>query len=102
MKRLFPLRGGNWNNGVKAGLFNLNINNLVSNVNNNIGLRSAFGKCRILHFQGSVISAISKGILALADKIVSGIAGATAKQMETSKSGVVILRRMKLPMEIAQ
>ena len=101
LKRLFPLRGGNWNNGVRSGLFNLNLNNVVSYANNNIGFRSAFGKSQILHFQGIVIRAISKGILALADKFVSVIE-TTAKQIETSKSGVVILDWMKLPVEIVQ
>lgn len=35
------LRGGNWNNGVQAGVFALNVNNAPSNTNNNIGLRVA-------------------------------------------------------------
>ncbi len=34
-------RGGNWNNGSNAGVFNLNGNNPRSNVNTNIGFRSA-------------------------------------------------------------
>ena len=33
------LRGGNWNNGVKAGVFALNLNNAPSNSNVNIGFR---------------------------------------------------------------
>lgn len=36
-----PNRGGNWNNGGNAGLFNLNLNNPRSNSNWNIGGRSA-------------------------------------------------------------
>jgi len=36
-----PIRGGNWNNGSNAGVFNLNLNNPRSNVNTNIGFRSA-------------------------------------------------------------
>jgi hypothetical protein len=36
-----PIRGGNWNNGSKAGVFQLNLNNERSNSNNNIGFRSA-------------------------------------------------------------
>ena len=35
-------RGGNWNNGVNAGVFYLNGNNSRSNSNTNIGFRSAF------------------------------------------------------------
>jgi len=35
------LRGGNWNNGVQAGVFALNLNNLRSNTNTNIGFRPA-------------------------------------------------------------
>jgi hypothetical protein len=33
--------GGNWNNGATAGVFNVNLNNPRSNVNWNIGFRSA-------------------------------------------------------------
>jgi hypothetical protein len=36
-----PIRGGNWNNVSKAGVFYLNLNNERSNSNNNIGFRSA-------------------------------------------------------------
>jgi len=35
------LRGGNWNNGAQAGVFTLNLNNLRSNTNTNIGFRPA-------------------------------------------------------------
>lgn len=41
MLERMALRGGNWNNGANAGVFNLNLNNLRSNSNNNIGFRSA-------------------------------------------------------------
>lgn len=34
-------RGGNWNNGANAGVFYLNGNNSRTNVNTNIGFRSA-------------------------------------------------------------
>lgn len=40
MRRGF-IRGGNWNNGVNAGAFTLNLNNAPSNSNNNIGFRCA-------------------------------------------------------------
>jgi hypothetical protein len=35
------IRGGDWNNGASAGVFNLNFNNPRSNVNWNIGGRPA-------------------------------------------------------------
>ena len=35
-------RGGNWNNGADNGVFYGNLNNDRSNVNDNIGGRSAF------------------------------------------------------------
>ena len=36
-----PICGGNWNNEAKAGVFAVNLNNPRSNVNWNIGFRSA-------------------------------------------------------------
>lgn len=36
------IRGGNWNNGANAGVFNSNLNNPRSNSNVNVGGRSAF------------------------------------------------------------
>ena len=41
MLRRLPIRGGNWNNGANAGVFNSNFNNARSNSNSNIGFRSA-------------------------------------------------------------
>ncbi len=41
MRRRLAFRGGNWNNGTNAGVFNVNGNNSRSNVNTNIGFRSA-------------------------------------------------------------
>jgi hypothetical protein len=46
--KLFPLRGGNWNNAASAGVFALNLNNVRSNVNTNIGFRAAFSHSQIL------------------------------------------------------
>jgi retron-type reverse transcriptase len=40
---MLPIRFGNWNNGLEAGLFNLNLNNDRSNTNTNIGARPALG-----------------------------------------------------------
>ena len=40
-------RGGNWNNGANAGVFYGNLNNARSNVNTNIGGRSAFRLCSL-------------------------------------------------------
>jgi hypothetical protein len=39
--RRVAIRGGNWNNGALAGLFAVNVNNLRSNTNTNIGARPA-------------------------------------------------------------
>ena len=63
------LRAGNWDNTTKArrGLI-INTNNTPTNTNNNIGFRGAFGKSQMLYSQGNISSAISKGILILADK----------------------------------
>ena len=36
-----PLRGGNWNNGERAGVFAFNLNNRRSNSYHNIGVRAA-------------------------------------------------------------
>lgn len=38
-----PLVGGNWNNNTLSGVFALNLNNLRSNVNTNIGARPDYG-----------------------------------------------------------
>ena len=40
-KRRVPIRGGNWNNGDRAGVSAVNLNNPRSNSNNNIGARPA-------------------------------------------------------------
>ena len=37
---LCVISGGNWNNGATAGVWYLNLNNVRSNSNNNVGLRS--------------------------------------------------------------
>jgi hypothetical protein len=59
-----PIRGGNWSNGANAGLAYLNLNNVRSNVNNNIGLRPALplkpeavsqGKLSVLRGKGAII-----------------------------------------------
>jgi hypothetical protein len=39
---MVAIRGGNWNNGANAGVFNLNLNNDRSNSNTNIGARPDF------------------------------------------------------------
>ena len=43
MHERLPIRGGNWNNGARAGVFALNLNNARSNANTNIGFRPASG-----------------------------------------------------------
>lgn len=40
------LRGGNYNNGVGAGLFGLNLNNNRTNRNRNVGFRPALAPIR--------------------------------------------------------
>lgn len=35
-----PIAGGNWNNGSNAGVWNLNLNNVRGNSNNNVGFRA--------------------------------------------------------------
>jgi len=42
--RRLPIRGGNWNNGERAGVFAVNLNNPRSNVNTNIGARPALDR----------------------------------------------------------
>lgn len=37
---LCVISGGNWNNGGNAGVWALNLNNVRSNSNNNVGLRA--------------------------------------------------------------
>ena len=44
-----PYFGGNWNNGARAGVFYVNLNNPRSNSNNSLGFRSA-------HFQRQKVS----------------------------------------------
>ena len=46
------IRGGNWNNQSHAGVFNLNLNNLRSNTNTNIGFRLDFGLARRYYLTG--------------------------------------------------
>lgn len=50
--RVTVYNGGNWNNGSKAGLFNLNLNNVASNANTNIGSRLASNTARRRFFTG--------------------------------------------------
>jgi len=52
------IRGGNWNNGMNAGVFALNLNNAPSNVNTNIGFRLATGESEVLRIHGCVASAL--------------------------------------------
>lgn len=41
-----PIAGGNWNNGSNAGVWALNLNNVRSNSNNNVGCRADSAKPR--------------------------------------------------------
>jgi len=67
VKRL-PIRGGNWNNGSNAGVFSLNLNNLRSNVNNNIGFRVALIISLIFKPKGLKLCIKTKGDLDLTEK----------------------------------
>lgn len=55
--------GGNYNNGVNAGVFYANGNNGRANSNSNIGFRSALPRRQILQAYGPAFSTrVSKGI----------------------------------------
>lgn len=47
-----PIRGGNWNNGTNAGVFNCNLNNSRGNTSSNIGFRSALVVTLVRSTQG--------------------------------------------------
>lgn len=61
MHERLPIRGGNWNNGSRAGVFALNLNNARSNVNTNIGFRPASGDRQMAAAYGLPHRAPSKG-----------------------------------------
>jgi hypothetical protein len=61
MHERLPIRGGNWNNGSRAGVFALNLNNARSNANTNIGFRPASGDRQKAAAQGLRHRAPSKG-----------------------------------------
>lgn len=56
-----PIRGGNWNNGVNARVFALNLADVRSSANTNIGFRPALGEGQKLGPHGVSSSAPSKG-----------------------------------------
>lgn len=64
MNTLEPIRGGNWNNGVNAGLGALNLNNSRSNSNSNIGFRPALDYARSKHLTGCCQRKNEKDVLA--------------------------------------
>lgn len=85
-----PIRGGNWNNGVNAGVFALNLNNARSNTSTNIGFRPALGESQKLGPHGVPSSAPSKGpaILGQVPKNTTGRGGTVAAAMAaTPRSG---------------
>lgn len=65
-----PIAGGNWNNGANAGVFYLNLNNLRSNSNSNIGFRSALPlQCQISRRSKDVLPVQGdKGVCFRSDK----------------------------------
>jgi len=56
----FPIRGGNYNDGARAGLAALNMNNRRANTNSNIGFRPALPPSQMSGFHGSLSSAEGK------------------------------------------
>lgn len=65
MHERLPIRGGNWNNGSRAGAFALNLNNARSNSNTNIGFRPASGDRQKAAAYGLPHRAPSKGLAVL-------------------------------------
>lgn len=49
---LCPISGGNWNNAANAGVWALNLNNVRTNSNNNIGFRADSGLPRTQQCEG--------------------------------------------------
>ncbi len=48
-----PIAGGNWNNGTNAGVWELNLNNVRGNSNDNVGFRADSAKPRsLIHGHG--------------------------------------------------
>lgn len=47
-----PIVGANWNNGSIAGVWTLNLNNVRSNTNNNVGGRADSGSPRTAQADG--------------------------------------------------
>ncbi len=63
------IRGGNWNNGANAGVFNSNLNNARSNASVNIGGRSAF-RPEVLHARrcrAGYVGRVLRGAVGCAD-----------------------------------
>lgn len=57
-----PICGGNWNNAANAGVFNVNLNNVRSNSNDNIGFRSALPSVSQICWQIKVCFPVQEGI----------------------------------------
>lgn len=49
---LCPISGGNWNNAANAGAWALNLNNVRTNSNNNVGFRADSGLPRTQQCDG--------------------------------------------------
>lgn len=67
-----PIAGGNWNNGALAGVWNLNLNNVRSNSNDNVGFRSDSAKPRnlLIRYGGAKGDAFRLVILLITAKSV--------------------------------
>lgn len=61
-----PISGGNWNNGATAGVWALNLNNVRTNSNNNVGLRSDSDSPRTAKADGGAEGDVFRQALGLA------------------------------------
>lgn len=60
---MLPYRGGNWTNGVSAGMFALNLNNPRAKSGNNIGFRAALlSKPEVITSRGYIQCREDKGV----------------------------------------
>jgi len=93
MHERLPIRGGNWNNGSRAGAFALNLNNARSNANTNIGFRPASGDRQ---------KALAYGLLHRAPSKGSAILGQVPKNMNRPGCRSSRVRRPFVPAEFME
>ena len=81
-----PDRGGNWNNGVNAGVFYLNLNNPRSNVDTNLGFRCALlSLSEVAVLRDCIQYGEIKGAYLPADKAKNYIAMEAVSRLITAK-----------------